>query len=196
MLDEDHIVIENHKGIMEALLFTSPEVVSVNRLARYLEISKREALFCLQQLEREYEDRKSALRIKRIGEGVRIETRPEMAPHIQEFHHPPKEQSLSPASLETLAIIAYRQPVTRGEIESIRGVKTERPLMTLRSHNLIEEIGRKETPGKPILYGTGQTFLEIFGLERIEDLPPLEELEMIEGDGSQKEKDTEVEEFL
>lgn len=188
MQGNDEKVLENVKGIIEALLFTSAETLPLNRLARYLSISRKEALSYIQELSREYEERRSAIRIKKIGDGVRLETRPEMAPHIQEFHHPPKEQSLSPASLETLAIIAYRQPVTRGEIEAIRGVKAEKPIATLRSHNLIQEVGRREGPGKPILYGTGQTFLELFGLEGLDALPPLEELKAENNDGEMKEE--------
>lgn len=161
------------KSIIEALLFTAKEPLPVKRLARYLNISHLEVEEYLQILAKEYEDRESGTRIGRVGGGIRLETRPAMATHIQAFHHPPREYPLSRAALETLAIIAYRQPVTRGEVETIRGVKVEKSLKTLKGHHLIEEKGRLETLGRPILYGTGKVFLEYFGLNSLEDLPPL-----------------------
>lgn len=165
--------------ILEALLFTSADSLSIERLSGYLEISKEEVLFYLKELSKEYETHNSALTIKRVGEGVRLETRPEMASHIQAFHNPPKDFSLSPASLETLAIIAFQQPITRGEIEAIRGVKAEKALYTLKRHEFILEVGRRETLGRPILYGTGQKFLEVFGIESLEDLPSIEEFKEV-----------------
>lgn len=167
---------EDVKGILEALLFTAAGAIPINRLLHYLKITRKELLEYLKELSLDYDGHHSGLRVVQVGDGVRLESRPEMAQHIEEFHHPTREFSLSPASLETLAIIAYKQPVTRGEIEAIRGVKVETPLYTLKRHNLIQEVGRKDTLGKPILYGTGQTFLEFFGLRSLEDLPSLEEL--------------------
>lgn len=183
--DEAYAVEENQKKIMEALLFTAPEPVPLHRIANYLNLPLKGVLDLLSQLSRDYQDRSSGIQVTRVGEGVRLETSPAMAPHIQAFHHPPKTISLAPATLETLAIIAYRQPITRGEIESIRGVKVEKSLMTLKRYQLIEEKGRREGPGKPILYGTGEPFLQYFGLQSLSHLPPLPKGE----DGEDREKD-------
>lgn len=185
--DESSVCTKKEKGILEALLFTAEEPVPLARLGRYLNLSPLELLELLSCLSRDYQERQSGIQITRIGEGVRLETRLEMAPHIQDFHHPPKHYSLTPPTLETLAIIAYRQPITRGEIEAIRGVKVEKSLLTLKRYALIEEKGRLEAPGKPILYGTGEAFLAHFGLQDLSELPPLEEEP---GDGAPGEEGT------
>ena len=112
--------------------------------------------------------------LKRFGDHIQLTTRPEFAPYIEKMLQPVQRQSLSQSALETLAIIAYRQPVTKLEVEAIRGVKCDYSIQSLSNKGLIEEVGRKETVGRPILYGTTDSFLSHFGLETIEELPEME----------------------
>ena len=112
----------------------------------------------------------------RVAEGFQFRTVPEAAPWIRALNRP-KPQRLSQAAVESLALIAYLQPITRGEIESVRGVDTGAVLKTLLDRHLLRVVGRKEEPGRPLLYATNQEFLELFGLKDLSDLPPLSELE-------------------
>ncbi|MCS7177855.1 MAG: SMC-Scp complex subunit ScpB [Anaerolineae bacterium] len=159
-------------GLVEALLFVADEPVSVDRLARALETPLVEVEAALEELERALQER--GLRLQRMGERVQLVTAPEAAPWVERFLGLGERRRLSQAALETLAIIAYRQPVSRPEIEAIRGVNCDSVLRTLLAAGLIEEAGRAPAPGRPILYVTTFAFLQHFGLTRPEDLPPLE----------------------
>lgn len=158
-------------ALIESLLFVADEPVSVNRLAEALEVSPGDIEGALRELRETLEDR--GLRLERLRTQVQLVTAPEAAPHIQHFLGLSSRRRLSTAALETLAIIAYRQPISRPEIEAIRGVNCDSVLRTLLSADLIEDLGRADTIGRPILYGTNFSFLQHFGLEKIEDLPPL-----------------------
>ena len=109
--------------------------------------------------------------LKRFGSHIQLSTRPDYAPQIEKLLQPIQKQSLSQAALETLAVVAYKQPVTRLDIEAVRGVKCDYSVQSLMNKGLIEEVGRKETLGRPILYGTTDAFLSHFGLTSLEDLP-------------------------
>ncbi len=159
-------------ALVEALLFVADEPVSVQRLAEALETTPGQVEKALRSLEGALEGR--GLRLQRMGSRVQMVTAPEAAPVVERFLGLGGRRRLSPAALETLAIIAYRQPISRPEIESIRGVNCDSVLRTLLSAGLIEEVGRAPTVGRPILYGTTFAFLQHFGLSRLEDLPPLE----------------------
>ena len=111
--------------------------------------------------------------VRRYGDHLRMETRPEFAPYVERLLQPVQRQSLSQTAMETLAVIAYRQPVTKGEIEQIRGVKCDYSVQSLLHKGLIREAGRKEALGRPILYATTDRFLEHFGISDIRELPPL-----------------------
>jgi segregation and condensation protein B len=113
--------------------------------------------------------------LKRFGHQVQLATRPLYAKDVIRLLQPVQRQSLSQAAMETLAVVAYRQPVTRLEVEEIRGVKCDYSLQVLANKGLIGEVGRKETVGRPILYGTTEEFLAHFGIETLDDLPPLPE---------------------
>ena len=158
-------------AVIEAMLFVAGEPVALTDLARALEIAPFQLNEALDQLEQTMLDQKRGLQIKRFGGHVQLSTRAELAPYVVKLLQPVQEQSLSQAALETLAIIAYRQPVTKLEIEQIRGVKCDYSVQSLSNKGLIMEVGRKDAVGRPILYGTTDAFLSHFGLRELTDLP-------------------------
>lgn len=162
------------EAMVEALLFVADSPVSVGRLAEALQVTPGQVEHALDDLETTYAER--GLRLQRAGSRVQLITAPEMAPSIERFLGLEVRTRLSRAAVETLAIIAYRQPITRPEIEAIRGVGSDSVLRTLVSLGLIDEVGRAPTVGHPILYGTTFEFLQHFGLRSLEEMPPLEEV--------------------
>jgi segregation and condensation protein B len=158
---------------LEALLFMADEPVELAELSRALEVSIAATRELVEALAESLRGR--GLRVQRLGTRVQLVTTPECGPYIERFLGARHEQRLSAAALETLAIIAYKQPVTRPQVEAIRGVDCGRAIATLRARELVEELGRAETVGRPLLYGTTMRFLEHFGLEHPADLPPLPE---------------------
>ena len=161
-------------GMVESLLFVSGEPVSVARLAEALEVSAEQVEEALAELRETTRDGASrGLILQRRGDKVKLTTRPECAPYVEKFLGLSLTSRLSRPALETLAIVAYQQPVTRPEIEMIRGVNCDGVIQTLLSRGLIEEVGRLETAGRPIQYGTTFAFLQHFGLRSLEDMPPL-----------------------
>jgi segregation and condensation protein B len=164
---------EDLPELLEALLFVSEEPVDLPSLVRALGHSRRHIDASLEQLADSLRDSERGLRLQRGPQGVALVTAPAAAPHVEYFLGLESTRRLSPAALETLAIVAYRQPVTRGTIELIRGVSADASLATLRARGLVEERGRADTPGRPVLWATTQRFLQHFGLERPDQLPPL-----------------------
>ncbi len=164
---------------VESLLFVADEPVSVGRLAEALEVAPGEIERALADLEIAYAGR--GLRLQRAGSRVQLITAPEAAHWVERFLGLETRMRLSRAALETLSIIAYRQPITRPEIEAIRGVSSDSVLRTLLSVGLIEEVGRAPTVGRPILYSTTFEFLQHFGLHSLDELPPLDESSGDEG---------------
>ncbi|MDQ0213744.1 segregation and condensation protein B [Oikeobacillus pervagus] len=167
------------KGILESLLFAAgDEGLSLKQIMTVLEINEPEAIDIIEDLKQEYEnnDDRGILLIEMAGV-FQLVTKKEHAPYLKKLVEVPNAHTLSQAALETLAIIAYKQPITRVEIEEIRGVKTERPLQTLTSKALIKEVGRAEGAGRAILYGTTKEFLDYFALKDLQELPPLAEQE-------------------
>lgn len=158
---------------LEALLFVAKEPVSITRLAEILEISAEDVSELLQGLKDRYENADCGFILIELENGFRLGTKPELAGYIEVLYKQPS-QVLSNAALEVLSIIAYKQPVTRGEIDFIRGVQSDRALATLVEKGLAKDIGRKEGPGRPILYGTTEDFLLHFGLKSLQELPALE----------------------
>ncbi|MBN1218433.1 MAG: SMC-Scp complex subunit ScpB [Anaerolineae bacterium] len=158
--------------IVEGLLFVAPEPVTIHHLASAIECEAKQVEIALEQLSQAYHSR--GIRLQRQGQKVQLVSAPELTDYIERLLGLAISGKLSTAALETLAIVAYRQPVTRPEIEAIRGVNSDGVLRTLLSKGLVEEIGRLDTVGHPTLFGTSFEFLRYFGLERIEDLPELE----------------------
>ncbi|MCM3784057.1 SMC-Scp complex subunit ScpB [Neobacillus mesonae] len=160
------------KSIIEGLLFLSGEEgLNVKHLSEIVDQRPEVVTDALEELKREYSQQGRGLQILKIAGNYQMGTLPEHAPYFEKLAYSPSRSSLSQAALETLSIIAYRQPITRVEIEEIRGVKAERALHTLSGKDLIEEVGRADAIGRPILYGTTKAFLDYFGLGTIKDLP-------------------------
>jgi segregation and condensation protein B len=156
--------------ILEAVLFVADAPVEIAALSRTINAPKAEVSAALDELAEQCRDR--GVRLQRTGELVQLVSAPQTAAFVERFlglEHPP----LTNASLETLAIVAYRQPITRAGLEAVRGVDCDGPTRTLLARGLIEEVGRAPVIGRPTLFGTTVRFLEYFGLERPDDLPPL-----------------------
>lgn len=160
---------------IEAILFVSGDAVEIRDLAQALEITEIEAVNAVEELQREYDRELRGMMISRYGNHLKMETRPDYAPYVERLLQPVQRQSLSQAAMETLAVIAYRQPVTRLDIEQIRGVKCDYSVQSLLHKGLIKDVGRKEALGRPFLYATTDFFLEHFGITDIRELPPLPE---------------------
>lgn len=164
------------KAILEALLFVSHGSVSVERLASVLEgVSKAEVRQALRRLQDDYERSGRSLQIVEVAGGFQLVTKPDYGPWIKRLEKSKPAPKLSRSALESLAIIAYKQPIVRAEIEQIRGVETSGVVRTLLERKLIRMVGRKEEPGRPIMYGTTKQFLQHFGLRDLSELPPLRE---------------------
>jgi segregation and condensation protein B len=159
-------------ALLESVLFVASGPVPINRLAQAVALSTRDTEAQLHRLQEQYADR--GLDLQWSDRGVQLTTAPEAAPVVERFLGLETTTRLSQAALEVLAIIAWMQPVTRPRIDQIRGVSSDGALRTLLTHGMIEEAGRQETPGRPILYATTLEFLQQFGLSSLNDLPPLE----------------------
>ena len=162
---------------VEALLFAASEPATVNALATALDATLSEIEAALEALAEHYQSR--GIRLQRLGNRVRLVTAPEMAERIQRFLGLEERARLSPAALETLAIIAYNQPITKPQIEAIRGVNCDGVINTLLARNLIQEMGRADTVGHPMRYGVSFDFLSHFGLRGVHELPPVQNLDLL-----------------
>jgi len=174
------------QAILEALLFVSPEPMSLVRLTSLIgSVPKTEVIEALRNLGHALEQEERGVRLAEIAGGYRLVTKQEYAPWIKRLDKTKTAAKLSRSALESLAIIAYKQPLVRAEIEEIRGVETSGVLRTLLERKLVRIVGRKEVPGRPIMYGTTKFFLEHFGLSDLSQLPPLREFkELSEGEQS------------
>jgi segregation and condensation protein B len=164
-------------ALIEALLFVAPAPIPLSKLAQVLEIAEESVHAALNLLADRYAGERRGVRVIRRADRVHLTTAPEAAPYIEKFLGLDLSSKLSSAALETLAVIAYRQPLTRGDIEAIRGVNCDGVLKTLLARALVEPVGRLEQPGRPFLYGTTLQFLQYFGLEGLDRLPPLPSVE-------------------
>lgn len=175
--DQKFTTVAEARAVAEGLLFSSNEPLSVNRLSKLMgNLHPKTVRGLLLELQWEYDNRGGALQIIEIAGGYQMSTRAFIAPWMFRLHKHKRRSALSPATLETLAIIAYRQPITKGEIEAIRGVESGAPLRTLQELNLVEASGRREVVGRPQLYITTEQFLKAFGLKSLADLPSISEL--------------------
>lgn len=168
---------------LEALLFVSDEPLTGSVLAHALEVDRRTAEELCDRLAAELEARGAGVVLRNVAGGWRLFTHPDTAPEVERFVLSSRQARLTKAALETMAIVAYKQPVTRHQISSIRGVNSDGVLRALQDKGLIEEAGREETPGRPVLYGTTPAFLERLGLPSLAALPSLAPLLGIEPDG-------------
>ena len=161
-------------GLVEALLFVAgDEGLTEKQLIELTELKEKELKEIIENLKKQYESNDRGIRIEIFGETIKLVTKKEYKEYIKKFV-PDEEELLTQSNLETLAIIAYNQPITRNQIEEIRGVGSSHIIRKLLITNLIKEIGRSELPGRPILYGTTDFFLDYFGITSLEQLPHIE----------------------
>ncbi len=163
------------KGRIEAILFVAGDAVGIKDLAAALRMGEKDLKNALNEISSEYDYEQRGFLLKRYGDKVQLGTRPLYSEDVIRLLQPVQQQSLSQAAMETLAVVAYKQPVTRAEVEQIRGVKCDYSLQSLMLKGMIYEAGRKDTIGRPILYATTDMFLSHFGIKDLEDLPPLPE---------------------
>lgn len=165
----------NKEGVLEGLLFVvGDEGITLDSICKILEINMNEAKELLIKLKQSYEADNRGLRIHFLGETFKLTTKEEHKEYYQKLLTTEGSTTLSPAALEVLAVIAYNEPITRAEIDEIRGISSDFTLRRLIAKGLVKESGRSTMPGRPILYKTTHEFLDYFGLATIEDLPPLE----------------------
>jgi segregation and condensation protein B len=160
-------------ALVEAILFVTPEPVRGRDIAGAFGVSTEDVAASVDRLRSGYEERGSGLEVRQIGDSYRIYTKPELADAVGHFANRSRVGRLSRPALETLAIVAYRQPITRGEISRVRGVNVDSVLQTLTERGLVVEVGKEAGPGRAPLYGTTPLFLEKIGLGSLSDLPPL-----------------------
>jgi len=168
--------LQHIKGVVESLLFVNEKPVIFDQFKNVLDtVSDADIKKALSELQGDYEDRQCGIMIVEIAGGYQMLSNPIYAPYLRSFYKTKHKEKLSKPSLESMAIIAYKQPVTRSDIEVIRGVNSDGVFGHLLNKDLIKVIGRKDVPGRPYVYGTTKQFLEYFGLKSLDDLPELEE---------------------
>jgi segregation and condensation protein B len=158
---------------LESLLFVSDEPVSSTVLAQALDVERREADELCEALAAAYEERRAGIVLRNVAGGWRLTTHPDASPVVEQYVLASRHARLTKAALETLAIVAYKQPVTRHQVSAIRGVNSDGVLRALVDRGLVDEVGREDAPGRPMLYGTSPEFLERLGLPSLSALPPL-----------------------
>lgn len=162
-------------SVIESLLFVSGEALHIKNIASIIECSEEYTAGLLEELREKYEDEQRGIILININEEYMLVTKSENSDFVQKLLKTNSRQALSRAALETLAIIVYRQPITRIEIDDIRGVKSDKAVQTLLEKNLIKEGGRKKVPGRPMMFVTTEEFLRYFGLQSLNQMPSLEE---------------------
>ena len=163
--------LEKQEAVIEGILFAMGESVGISKLAEVLEASEEEVREILQKMMKRYKSGNRGIEIIEIEGSVQLCTKKEMYEYLIKIAKQPKRHVLTDVLLETLSIIAYKQPITKLEIEHIRGVKSDHPVNKLVEYNLVCEAGRLDAPGRPILFATTEEFLRSFGIESLEDLP-------------------------
>ncbi len=169
----------NVKSAAESLLFIWGEPLEARTLAELFNLPVAEIMKIMRDLAREYEEKNGGLLIRQLDKSFQFVTNPENDDYIRKLCTPVKEKRLSQSALEVLAIVAYKQPVTKSEIDAIRGIRSDRVIEGLLKRELIEEKGRSTAIGRPILYGTTRNFLALFGFESLAELPELDDIETL-----------------
>lgn len=163
------------RSIIEALLFISDQPVPASKIAEVVDLTEQEAKEIIEELANEYRRAERGFQLREVAGGYRFYSHPAYATYIEKLILSYDHRRLTQAALETLSIVAYKQPVTRADIAAVRGVNSDGVVNTLLNRGLVRELGRQEGPGQPILYGTTTRFLESFGLRSLDQLPPLDE---------------------
>lgn len=171
---------KNYEAIIEAILFTMGESVEIEKIAAAVELDKKEVKKILDSMIEKYEAEQRGLQIMELDGAYQMCTRSEMYEYLIKIAKQPKRHILTDVLLETLSIIAYKQPITRVEIEKIRGVSCDHAVNKLVEYNLVCELGRLDAPGRPLLFGTTEEFLRSFGVHSIDELPTLNQVQIEE----------------
>lgn len=174
-------IMDGKAAIIEALIFASEAPLAAERIAEVLgDTDKKEVTSLLEQLSKNYEERGSGISLFEVAGGYQFRTRPDLAPWLRKLKAG-RPAALSPAAMETLAVVAYRQPIVKSDVDRIRGVDAGGALKGLLEKKLVRIVGRKDVPGKPIIYGTTRKFLEVFNLNDLSELPTLREMKDFQG---------------
>lgn len=171
---------DTKKATLEAVLFAMGESVELSKLAEVIEEDKDKTQELLEELKKKYDKKDSGIELLQLEDSYQLATKPGTYDSLIKICKAPRKMSLSESVLETLSIIAYKQPITRIEIEGIRGVSCDYAVNKLLEYNLICELGRKDVPGRPLLFGTTEEFLRSFGVKSLKDLPELDTLQIEE----------------
>ena len=163
--------LKKQESVVESVLFTMGQSVEIRQLAAALESDEETAIQAVERLKEKYDKRKAGMQIVRLDDSYQMCSRTDYYEHLIRVAATPKKQVLSDVVMETLAIIAYKQPVTKLEIEKIRGVKSDHAVSKLVEYDLVEEVGRMDAPGKPLLFGTTEEFLRRFSVHSLDELP-------------------------
>jgi len=166
--------IRDYEAIIEGLLFAAGDVLTLDKISEIIDIDKKTARIILNNMIINYQNSRRGIMIRELNNGYQMCTRFEHYEYIKKLFEPRQKQGLSQAAFETLAIIAYNQPITKAKVEQVRGVNSDSAFTRLTERNLIKEAGRMDAPGKPILYETTEEFLRCFGFRSVNDLPRLE----------------------
>ena len=178
-------------GAVEAILFAMGESVSLSKIASAIGKDETEAKRLLEELKKQYQKKERGIQLIELEDSYQLCTKPELYDYLIQVAKQPKKHVLTDVLLETLAIVAYKQPVTKIEIEKIRGVKSDHAVNKLVEYDLVEEVGRMDAPGKPLLFGTTEEFLRRFGVQSVEELPSIapEQLEDFKEEAEREVKD-------
>ena len=171
---------QKEKAILEAILFTMGESVEIDRLAAVIEEDKKVTKELLLELQKEYTEKESGIALMELDDAFQMCTNAEMYEYLIKIAKTPRKYVLTDTLLETLSIIAYKQPITRAEIEKVRGVSCDHAVNRLVEFGLIAEVGRMDAPGRPLLFGTTEEFLRSFGVKSLEELPELSAVQIEE----------------
>lgn len=179
------------KSAIESMMFVWGEPLDIKAVAEIFNIDKKEVYEYCKELQTEYEQEGRGIVIREVNKSFQFVTRKENLDYIERLCTPVKHRKLSQSALEVLAIVAYKQPVTKGEIEAVRGIKCDRVIEGLTKKNLVAEVGRSDAVGRPILYGTTDEFLKQFGFETLKELPSIEDIEgVLAEDENESEMDS------
>ena len=171
---------KNYEAIIEAILFTMGESVELEKIADAIELDKKETQKIIEQMMEHYKDDSIGLQIIELDGAYQMCTKSEMYEYLNRIAKQPKRHALTDVLLETLSIIAYKQPITKVEIEKIRGVSCDHAVSKLVEYNLVCELGRLDAPGRPLLFGTTEEFLRSFGVQSLDELPALSAVQVEE----------------
>lgn len=171
---------KNYEAIIEAILFTLGKAVALEKIADAIELDKKETKAIIEHMMKRYAEESCGLQIIELDEAYQMCTKSEMYEYLIRIAKQPKQPALSDVLLETLSIIAYKQPITKAEVAKIRGVSCEHAINKLIEYNLICELGRLDAPGRPLLFGTTEEFLRSFGVQSVEELPALNPVQVEE----------------